>query len=156
MVLWMASDWLQSAKSGFRMASDWLQSGGHPKVASKWLQNTITTNPRGRARSARPPSFVAGSILKPLLDACHFEANLKPFWSQFWATFDKTSTKLDLKTRIKCTMRLPWLYTKRSSNDPATVGKPYCTISNPGWVPGQIRNKFGKSAQNGLRKWGKT
>ena len=32
------------------------------------------------------------------------------------------------------------------------LGKSKNTISNPGWVPGQIRTKFGISAQTGLRK----
>ena len=35
------------------------------------------------------------------------------------------------------------------------IGTPYYTVSNPGWAPGKIRNKFGKLDQNGLWKLGK-
>ena len=45
-------------ESGVRIPSDWLQSGGHPKVVSKWLQDTRHDKKKG-AGASRPPSFAA-------------------------------------------------------------------------------------------------
>ena len=97
-------------KSGFRIASNWLQSGGHPKVASKWLQNTAG-NKKGGGRFAPAPFFVVCYILKPFWSHFWMPATLTPVWSNSETTFGQLSgniraTFCQLLGNFRTTVRL--------------------------------------------------
>ena len=80
------------------MASEWLQIGFKVAGTQKWFQNGFKIQKhqtQGGGREAPAPLGLLllyfETILKPLLGARHFEANLKPLsadWSQSEASHE--------------------------------------------------------------------